>query len=93
MISELIDAQKQLLNKAELYQESVNQIKSILNQLQNQWEGDAQAAFQTEQAQAIIFYNQMANRIAACAKGYGYAAKQYSKADKTSADIIKSVNA
>jgi WXG100 family type VII secretion target len=93
MLSELMDAQKQMISEAESYKESVNRIGQILERLQNQWEGDAQVAFEVEQIQAMAFYNQMVKRITACGNGYKYAAGCYEDADKTSANIIKSVNA
>ena len=91
-LSELCTAKKNLMTKAEEYQNSVKQIKTVLGTLESQWKGEAQAAFQAEQIEAILFYQKMVTRVQTGGTKYQYAADQYALADKKCAEIIKSVN-
>ena len=90
--SQMQNARKQLLTQVNEYMNSTGQLREIVSELGNEWEGDAQAAFYAEQITAMMFYDQMAQRVTACADTLSKAATRYAEADHSAAEFIKGAN-
>ena len=90
--SQMQNARKQLLTQVNEYMESTGQVREIVSELSNEWEGDAQAAFNAEQITAMMFYDQMAQRVTTCADTLSKASARYAEADHTAAGFIKAAN-
>ena len=90
--SRMQEARKQMLTQVGEYRESITRVRDSVSELRSEWEGDAQAAFDAEQMRAMMFYNQMAQRVTTCADTLAQACLRYSEADRAAAEIIKAAN-
>ena len=90
--SQMQDARNRMLAQAEKYREEVQEIAAVTKELGSQWEGDAHAAFEAEQMNAMMFYQQMAQRVTQCAETLARSSARYGEADHAAADFIRAAN-
>ncbi len=90
--SQMQNARNRMLVQAEKYRDEIQEIAAVTKELGSQWEGDAHAAFEAEQINAMMFYQQMTQRITQCAETLARSSARYGEADHAAANIIRAAN-
>ncbi len=74
------------------YNAAAAKISTFLGFLDPLWEGEAKAAFMTEQRESLKKCLETRDRLRACASAYRYAAERYAEADDKARQLIRAAN-
>ena len=89
IISDMNQAAQKLSRETGVFSGAVEKTRTAAEKLIAGWEGDAQAAFVREQAEAFSYYTQMAQLVEKHIEKIRSAATSYTDADNRGAQLLR----